>query len=466
MGLSTFSTLNTAARGLEAARAQIAVTAQNTANAGTVGYTRQSAQLQAAPGIQPSGLFPDPTGPGQGVDVVGIGRSSSELLNRQVRTAVGQSGFQQVRAEAYSGVEDLLREPGDSSVSTAVNDFHAAWADVANHPEDTGAASVLLEKAAALASRLRGDVHQLENQYTAQSTELRAEVEQVNALAGQLAGLNDAIRQTTAANGSANELLDVRDQVAEQLTGLTGGQLRLAADGTSDFLVGGNALVSGEDHRTLTAVVGNGPGEPATVSWSHRLGSGIPASAGIDGGSIAGRLSVLSDVGPLATATEAYDALAASIASTTNAVHSTGFTGSGTAGGPFFAYDAGRGASSLAVAVTDPSGVAHGAEGAGALDGTIADQIAQLGPQVTAPWTGFVTTTGGASRSALDGLSLSVGTESAARASQQSLASVDRDEEAVNLVTFQHAYQASARVLTAVDEMLDQLINRTGLVGR
>ncbi|HEY4616555.1 MAG TPA: flagellar basal body protein, partial [Citricoccus sp.] len=58
MGLSTFSSLNTAARGLEAARQQIAVTAQNTANAGTVGYTRQTVGLSALPGVQGGGLFP------------------------------------------------------------------------------------------------------------------------------------------------------------------------------------------------------------------------------------------------------------------------------------------------------------------------------------------------------------------------------------------------------------------------
>ena len=54
----------------------------------------------------------------------------------------------------------------------------------------------------------------------------------------------------------------------------------------------------------------------------------------------------------------------------------------------------------------------------------------------------------------------------AATALQQSQTGVDLDEETANLLTYQHAYQGAARVLTAIDEMLDVLINRTGLVGR
>ncbi|MEG8036508.1 flagellar basal body rod C-terminal domain-containing protein [Sphingomonas sp. LR61] len=66
-----------------------------------------------------------------------------------------------------------------------------------------------------------------------------------------------------------------------------------------------------------------------------------------------------------------------------------------------------------------------------------------------------------ATESTLTGLALTN-----ARTQQQSSAGVDLDEENVNLLSYQHAYQGAARVLTAVDEMLDTIINRVGLVGR
>lgn len=461
MNLSTFSTLHTAARGMEAARQQIAVAGQNTANAGTVGYSRQSVQLSSMPGNVGAGMFPGKAPAGQGVNVVGISRAASELLDRQVHGSVATSGFAQVRAEAYSAIEDVMREPGENSVSSALDDYHAAWQQVANHPGDHAATATLLETSVALASRISSDHAQLAGQWQSQHAALRSDVEQANVLASRLAEINGTIRQTLANGGSANEMMDTRTQMAEQLSALTGGQLRLNPDGTADFLVGGNAMVTGDTHMSLTIEPNQDPGQTVTVSWSHR-----PGSAGVDAGSIAGRVSVLGPEGPLVEAMGAYDALALDLAEGTNAVHRTGVSADGTAGGDFFSFDPARPAASLAVAVTSSDRVAHGTPGAGALDGTVADQISLRGTEVTRSWSGFVTGTGAASRSALDSLALAAAAEGTARSSQLSLSSVDLDEEAVNLVTFQHAFQASARVLTTVDEMLETLINRTGLVGR
>ena len=45
-------------------------------------------------------------------------------------------------------------------------------------------------------------------------------------------------------------------------------------------------------------------------------------------------------------------------------------------------------------------------------------------------------------------------------------APIKRNEEMVDMVRFQHAYNASARNITVVDEMLDKIINGMGIVGR
>jgi flagellar hook-associated protein 1 FlgK len=77
-----------------------------------------------------------------------------------------------------------------------------------------------------------------------------------------------------------------------------------------------------------------------------------------------------------------------------------------------------------------------------------------------------VTSLGATTRSALQHASLADQASTSAVKRQLSNSSVDLDEENVNLLMFQHAYQGAARVMTAVDEMLDTLINHTGLVGR
>lgn len=463
MGLSTFSSLHIADRGIQAARQQIAITGQNTANAGTVGYTRQSAALSSLPGVTGPGLFPGAPGAGQGVQISSIDRAASEFANRQVRTGVAQSGFQTVRAEAYSGIEDILREPGDNSVSSALNDFFSAWQDVANDPGQEAATATLYQNAVSFAGRLNSDHSDLSDQWNGQHQALSNDVDTVNVLAERFAAVNNTIRQHVANGGSPNELLDARDQLAEQMSALTGGTLRVSGNGTADFLVGGTPLVDADGNvNTLVATPTNGPGDDVTVEWAHRPGS----SAGVNGGSIAGRLLVLSPDGPMVETMGEYNDLAASIARSVNALHQSGTTVDGDPGQPFFSFDPANPAATLSVAINSADEIAAGSATGGALDGSIADEISQLAPATSREWAGFVTGTGAASKSALNSLSLASASESSARGTQLSLSSVDLDEEAVNLMTFQHGFQASSRVLTAVDEMLDIIINRTGLVGR
>ncbi|MFS8630708.1 MAG: flagellar hook-associated protein FlgK, partial [Bacillales bacterium] len=49
---------------------------------------------------------------------------------------------------------------------------------------------------------------------------------------------------------------------------------------------------------------------------------------------------------------------------------------------------------------------------------------------------------------------------------RQSVSAVSLDEEFANLIQFQHAYNAAARQITVIDEMLDKIINGMGIVGR
>ena len=127
--------------------------------------------------------------------------------------------------------------------------------------------------------------------------------------------------------------------------------------------------------------------------------------------------------------------------------------------------------SSVVEAVTDVASLKAGDPANGqASDGSIADAIVparhrrQIPP--TASWEGIVTEIGVAAKTELQQANLADIASQSAKSLQMSNASVDLDEENVNLLSYQHAYQGAARVMTAIDEMLDTLINRTGLVGR
>ncbi|WP_439690827.1 flagellar hook-associated protein FlgK [Curtobacterium sp. SP.BCp] len=471
--VSTFGSLATAYSGLAAARAGIDVTGQNIANAGTAGYTRQRVTQSSIPAAQTGFMRGTAALAGQGVSVDGIARLGSLTLDAGVRVAAGSSAYADARATALSALETGLQEPGKDGLSAKLDAFWSAWGQVAAHPDDPGAASTLLGAANTVASTLSSGSKALDQQWSQVRTTVAAQVTQLNDAAKQVADLNGQIRSALAAGGNANELLDQRDQLTEQIATLAGGTVRTNADGTADVLIGGNPIVQGTDARSLAlgGATALRDGASVTLTWT----SGQAGAVSLSGGSIGGALSLLAPAdaqgtgGALAQASASYDAVATKLAAVVNAVHETGSTADGTTGHAFFAVATGvPAAQGLSVIPADASGLAT-RNAAGELDDSFADALARLGAASDGPdaaWATFVTGVGSASWSAASESTLTGLALTSARTQQQSGAGVDLDEENVNLLSYQHAYQGAARVLTAVDEMLDTIINRVGLVGR
>ncbi|MEQ4568254.1 flagellar hook-associated protein FlgK [Paenarthrobacter sp. CAP02] len=477
--MSTFGGLNTAYRGLTAAQQAINLAGQNIANATTPGYTRQRLDLSAIGAPVPVGLNPATGQAGQGVSVDGIARLGSSFLDAGVRRTGAQSGFAGIRSTELQRLEDALQEPGPHGISTALHTFWASWQGVSNHPGESAPASVLLEAAATLSETVSAGYKALDAQWSRVRGETSATVDDLNATAGKVAELNATIRSVLASGGSANELIDTRNQMTEAIATLAGGTVRENPDGTADVFVGGNALVSGTSHRALTLAGQTsmgGPGQPVQLEWADRAGLAV----NLDGGQLAGAVSLLAPAapgskgagtgGPIAEAAEAYNAFATQLMNDVNAIHRTGQTSTGAGSLDFFTSTAGVPvALSLRVVPTNAAGIATGAPDAGSLDGSIADAVAQIGSKPGAPdtfWNGVVAGIGMASKSAQQHSQLADAASVAAVGQRSSAASVSLDEENVALLASQHAYQAAARVMTAIDEALDVLINRTGLVGR
>ncbi len=461
--MSTFSGLNTAYSGLAAARAGLDVTGQNIANATTQGYTRQRLETTAAAPVRNT-LFSTGTRAGEGVLAQGIARLGDAHLEARVRITAGTAGYTAVRAQAYSALESSLQEPGTNGVSDSLQKFWAGWQELSNHPEKDAPASALLSAAGQLTSRIASGYREVEAQWASLRSSAAGLVAEVNDAATQVADLNRQIRSAVASGSSANELIDRRTVLTATLAGLAGTTVRDNPDGTADVLLAGNALVSGTTARTLqvsgsTRLDG---AEPVRVAWTHRP----DVSAGVESGELAATLSLLAPAdagGPLAQAAAGYNSFAATLAGQVNDLHA------GAGKGPFFAYQPDRAAASLAVLPTRREDLAAGAPGAGALDGSVADALSALGTGATSPdaaWSAFVTGLGAATRAELQGNALAEVSATTALQQQLGATSVSMDEEQVNLLQYQHAYQGAARVMTAVDEMLDVLINRMGIVGR
>jgi flagellar hook-associated protein 1 FlgK len=180
----------------------------------------------------------------------------------------------------------------------------------------------------------------------------------------------------------------------------------------------------------------------------------------------------------LASYRTSLNTLAKGIADAVNVLHQSGTDATGVAGLAFFSYTAGNEAGSLAVNATivaDPRRVAAAGGPNRPGDGSIAASIADLrtallfgtGSQTASDvYAGFVSRIGSDTRQGTEMASNQALVVSHLETRRESVSGVSLDEEATDMIRFQHAYQAAARVITAVDEMLDLLINRTGLVGR
>jgi flagellar hook-associated protein 1 FlgK len=320
-----------------------------------------------------------------------------------------------------------------------------------------------------------------QGQWDQARTEGASLVSQVNTTATSIADLNNQIRGVLVSGGSANELIDKRSVLITQLSSSVGASSREMPDGTVNVMVSGNPLVSGDRAQKIQmdGAFSMGPAtqEPPSatdvirLSWSS---TGTPLV--LDGGSLASTISSLqpaSTGGAIADAISKINDLATNVATAVNTIHSGGQTLAAPpndTGVNFFSLAAGVPAAlGLKVAITDPNMVAAANGANGTLDGSVADHISQLREGPTSPdasWRQSVVELGVKSAAAKQRADVSEASRASAENLQTSGASVDVDGEMTNMLSFQRAYQGSARVLTAIDSMLDTLINRTGMVGR
>jgi flagellar hook-associated protein 1 FlgK len=255
-------------------------------------------------------------------------------------------------------------------------------------------------------------------------------------------------------------------KLAEQI----GATVRPKDDGVVDVLVGGMTLVAGGTATTFAVAGTLDPdltgGDPVRI---------VTAAGGYTvrpGGTTAGQLSALNTILPSYRAE--LDTFAADLAAGLNAAHTAGWDLAGTAGTNILGSSGGPiSAKSIVVTITDPALVAASAVGptAGvpAMDNGNADAIGQLRQLPTgadANYRRMIVELGVQSAVAQRNFDIQAVITTQVDAARESVAGVNIDEEMTNMLSFQHAYAAAGRLVTAIDQTLDVLINRTGVVGR
>lgn len=450
------SGIYTALSGMNAHRKILDVTAHNVSNQATPGYRRQRVDL-APSGIGASAaVFAGPGSQLRGVDI----RDTSRVMDvvaegRAVRELASTSDVATMRT-ALEQVEAAFPEPTDRGLAAQLDVFWTSWGDLANQPDDTTARSAVLEQADSLARALGRTSSDLDEVVANSTEQLGVLADEVNDLAVRIAELNNA-----AANSSEtpNDVLDQRDQLMTRLAQLTGAVSRPGDGNQISVDIGGRSLVTGPFAQEVSAVGGS-------LVWTT---SGDEVNA--PPSEAAALKRVINDVVPGYAAE--LDTVVAALVSEVNSLHATGYDLDGNTGLNFF-DPAGTTASTLALSADvagQPRALAAGAPLVpgpgvpGPLDGGLATQIADLVDSPTGPdatYRSFVAGLGIDTRDAGRRLESQTIIAEQALDDAQAVSGVSIDEEMVNLISAQRGYEASARVLTAIDEMLRTLIDRTG----
>jgi len=436
MTIPTLQGLQTSLSGLLAEQTALDTTGNNIANADTEGYSRQTALLEpntplSIPAI--SGHTGEGAQLGTGVTVATITRIRNVYLDAQYRTQNTSLSAAKTQAETLVLAQTAFNEPSSAGIATQLSNFWTAWNELAKSPNNEAAQQGVISAGTQLTSafnELSAQLETISSQATEQYNSLTGPSGEVEGDANQLAQLNGQIKLAEEAGQPPNDMLDRRDLLLDKLSGMASVTVTELPDHT-------DTVTFGDAAKPLV--------EGTTVNWPQTLTEAA-------GGQLGALLNLTGPKGQLTALRTSLDEVASTLASSVNNHLAKQFF-------------SGETAATLAVAVVEPSEVqASGSKSAGGNE--VALEIAALrGGEAEQSYGALVEKVGSDVRSAKDDQTTLQSTLTAIGDLRQGVSGVSLDEEMTNLITFQRGYQASARTLTAMDSMLETLIEHTGVVG-
>jgi flagellar hook-associated protein 1 FlgK len=453
---SLSGSLSIALGGLQADQDGLNVTSNNISNINTPGYTREVLDLnEQAPTRSGELVF------GNGVSVDKITSVRDTILEQNIASATQQQSQSQAYSNAMTQVESMFNDTSGTGLQSALSGFYDSFTQLAANPTDSAQRQAVISAAQTLASSLNQDASNLNNIDSGLDQQVNADVQQINSLASQIANLNGQIGPSSSGQSSNGALLDQRTQLVQQLSALTGVTVTNNSDGSISITTGnGSSLVSGTQASELTTGV-----DPAT-DHQHVYAQGVDITATLSGGDLAGTIQAR-DQGVDATLSQ-LDTLAAGIASSVNSTQQAGYDLNGNPGQDLFTVPGSVSGTAAAISVnlTSPDEVAASGSATDSGDNSNALALAALqnqnnidGENPIDYYSNLVSQLGsGVSQATADVKAQ----QSVLTQLQQQLSSesgVSLDEESVNLIQYQRAYQASAEVISTISDLMSVAVN-------
>jgi flagellar hook-associated protein 1 FlgK len=437
----------------------IDVTGNNIANVNTPGYSRQRLIIKQGRPVRVNSLTMS-----TGVTAEpGIQRYHDQFLTAQLIGENESLGRWQAQKEALEKAELMFDEAQGQGLSSAMDQYWSAWQDLSNNPSGVAERTSLISAGQYLGSvfnQMYDNIGRLQQDI---DTHVDGVVDEINAISLRVADLNEKIVQVEVSGHNANDFRDERDQLVFELSKMIDINSYEDGDGYLNIDIGnGKPVVQGTSTWDLATADNGGVQD---VFWTASDGSTVNVTASINNGELKGWIEsrdvVLDDY------RSRLDTLAGGIITDVNTAHTAGLDLNNTAGVNFFT---GTGAVDMAVNASiaaDSDLIAAAAAGEGVPGGNgnaiaianLQNAASMSGGSTFAEYYGSLAGKVGADVQAADFNSdhQSTMVQNLDNYRQQ-VSGVSLDEEMINLVKFQHAYNAAARLITTADEMLESLL--------
>jgi flagellar hook-associated protein 1 FlgK len=459
--------MDMAAQALEAQQEAIEITGQNLSNMTNPAYARQRVNIEASPTVDtPIGVE------GTGAEAVSIQQIRDALLDTQIQSEDSTTSYVGTAQTTLQDLEATLGQVVDTSSSSStgstsepglgdyLSNLFNAFQTLSTDPTSLANRQALMLDASSLATEFNQLSSGVSGLHDSINSALQSDVTNANQLLSDIANLNNSISVTElTTHSTANDLRDQRQADIEQLSQLANVTTTTQSNGNLTLSIGGVTMVSGNQVSDTLAVYTNGGGQ--NVVQATNAGTILTT-----GGSIQARIDVRD--GEVQSLSDDLNTLASTLITTVNAIHAKGYGLNGTTNAPFFT---GSDASDIGVnsaLLNDPSLVqASGTSGASG-DNQVALALAQLADTSQSAlnnmtfnqsYTQTVANMGQALSNVNDQVTSQQAIQNMLTQQRESVSGVSIDEEVSNLTVYQRAYEANARMISVVDELLTTLID-------
>jgi flagellar hook-associated protein 1 FlgK len=469
--------LNQSAHSMEAQQLGLQVTGNNLSNVNTANYARQSVIL-GTPGVQESAVGEV----SMGVTATSIQEARDSFLDAEVTREISSTNLLQSQQKQLNTAQSALGEQvssttnsssvtdtsnSTSGISSALNNFFDAFTNLAASPNAASAKQSVVQTAGTLAETINNADSQLSSLQGGITSEINQNVGAVNGLLQSIAKLNGQINQFTVAtpDSAPNDLIDQRQGDLEQLAQYMNFSTSTIPNSNGQIEV--SALDTGSNPVTLvskTSVEGSGISFDGT-----NFSGGSPSTVlGLTGGSLQGDLTV--STGAIQTLRTNLANTASQLSTAVNTAYNPSGTGNNffqaaPAAGSLLTVDPSLTATSLQSTATADAGAN---ELALAVSNVANQQFSTAsGDVITGTIGGYYSSAVTSLGQSIDGVQSQLSDQTAVQTMVQqqrnSVSGVNQDEELTNMMTYQRAFEAQARVINTVNDLLDVVVN--GLFG-